>query len=419
MKIKYILKKAVNLKTGYLIAIVLLLILVIGGYFSYAIFTASSEAKGALNIVTGNLYSLIESADLDENKSITIPPEETKIVTIKLTNANGTKAKVNLYYQATSDALEIGYLADGDEAPNKLGYVLEKNGENNSTKTIYVKITNNDASENKITFGTSAGLENATLDFPTDKKSLELIEGIVTNSNIVAAYTYDQDNEETKCITGEEETCQKTRCYENKDENNCPVGTIVKYKINDSEIRYFYVLHDDGDKMTLQQRENTTYNSAWNTLNTNTSGPLTILENLEETTKDWTNVNDITYTMGTIDFNKTNAFTGCYSDSCTENVYVLPEKTAKARMITKQELLSLNSAQNTYPIWVYNYMYNVTSHGGTIVDNKTKGYWTMSATISYTDHAYFVNYTGATGDTGVGATYYGARAVIEINKGIK
>lgn len=419
MKIKYMLKKAVNLKTGYLIAIVLLLILVIGGYFSYAIFTASSEAKGALNIVTGNLYSLIESADLDENKSITIPPEETKIVTIKLTNANGTKAKVNLYYQATSDALEIGYLAEGDEAPNKLGYVLEKNGENNSTKTIYVKITNNDAAENKITFGTSAGLENATLDFPTDKKSLDLIEGIVPNGNILVAYTYDQDNEETKCITGEELTCKITRCYEDKKENSCSVGTIIKYKLNDSEEKYFYVLHDDGEKMTLQQRENTTLNSAWNTLNVTASGPITILENLENITKNWTNANDITYTMGTTDFNKTNAFTGCSSDSCTENLYVLPERTVKARMITKQELLSLNNVQTTYPIWLYNYTDDVANYGGTIIDNKTKGYWTMSASTIHSNYAHYVNNTGMADDININDVNYGARAVIEINKGIK
>lgn len=419
MKIKYMLKKSINLKTGYLIAIILLVILGIGSYFSYAIFTVTSEAKGALNIVTGNLYSLIESTDLDQNKSIVIAPNETKIVTLKLINTNGIRAKVNLYYQATSENLEIGYISEGDEAPSKLGYVLDKNGENNSSKTIYIKIKNTSDANNLVTFGTSAGLENATLDFPTDKKSLELIDGIVTNGNIIVAYTYDQVNEETKCITGEEATCVQTKCYESKKENNCPVGTIIKYKINDSEEKYFYVLHDDGDKMTIQQRENTIINRVWNNLNVNTSGPITILEDLENTTKGWINANDITYTMGTTDFNKTNAYTGCSSDSCTENTYILPEKTVKARMITKQELLSLNSAQTTYPIWVYNYTYDALNNGGTIEDNNTKGYWTMSASTTNSNYAHYVNYTGITGETNINDVNYGARAVIEINKGIK
>ena len=88
-------------------------------------------------------------------------------------------------------------------------------------------------------------------------------------------------------------------------------------------------------------------------------------------------------------------------------------------MITKQELLSLNSAQTTYPIWVYNYTYDALNNGGTIEDNNTKGYWTMSASTTNSNYAHYVNYTGITGETNINDVNYGARAVIEINKGIK
>ena len=60
MKLKYFLKEKLNLSNGYIVAIaVLILIVVIGG--SYALFTTSSESKGALNIVIGDLKTLMES----------------------------------------------------------------------------------------------------------------------------------------------------------------------------------------------------------------------------------------------------------------------------------------------------------------------------------------------------------------------
>ena len=102
MKLKYFLKQKINIHTGYLILIVLVTILVIGGYFSYALFTTSSESKGALNIVTGNLYALIESTDLDSDKEVVVAPGEARVVAMDLVNVNGRDAKLNLFYKATS-----------------------------------------------------------------------------------------------------------------------------------------------------------------------------------------------------------------------------------------------------------------------------------------------------------------------------
>ena len=283
MKLKYLLKKAINLKNGYLIGIILVLLLVIGGYFSYALFTVSFEAKGALNIVTGNLYALIESTDLDKNKSITVSPNDSVTVTLKLVNTNGRKAKINLYYESTSDNIEIGYLEGGDKAPDKLGYVLEKSGADGSEKTIYVKITNKDNKDNIITFGTSAGLDNVELAFPSDKKVITALTGVKV-SNILIAYKYDQINENTKCITGEEPTCQETKCYQSETVDNCQIGTIIKYKVNDTEIKYFNVINDSGEKLLLQQRENTIDNSQWSTTGSTSAGPDNIISKLEEAT---------------------------------------------------------------------------------------------------------------------------------------
>ncbi len=437
MKLKYLLKKTINIKTSYMIIVMITLILIIGGCFSYAVFTTRSEAKGALNIVTGNLYSLIDSTDLDANKSVTLEPNETKIVTLTLTNANGIDSKVNLYYSSTSANIEIGYLSNGDAAPSTSGYVLGKNGSTTDKKKIYVKITNNDIVNSTISFGSDVGLPTAALAFPSGKSALSLIEGTVSNSNILVAYTYDDINDATKCITGEETTCQVTKCYENNTAESCQAGTIIKYAVNDTEDKIFYVLHDDGENMTLQQRENTISNVAWYTdSNDNTKGPLTILPLLEEATKEWINVEDQTYTMGTTNFNNTNTFTGCiYYDptgiSCTANKYIMESRTSKSRMITAQEATAmgcksykLNGSSNaSCPKWMYNHLYETTNYEGTVNDNTTNdngtnnyGYWTMTAYSDDSEEVWNIYRSGSMNKNNTSDLRYGARAVIVVSK---
>ena len=251
-------------------------------------------------------------------------------------------------------------------------------------------------------------------------------------TNIVAAYTYNSSS----CITGEESTCVQTSCYENKSSGSCPAGTIIKYKVNDSEEKYFHVLHDDGTTMTLQQRETTVRNHPWYDNNGNTVdnriGPLGVLPELESATSGWTNVNDQTYTMGTTNFNNTNSYTGCSSyNSCTRNTYTLGQRTAKARMITVQEATALGctTSKQSCPNWMNNYLNGSTSNGGTVDDGThpdapdNRGYWTMQTTSTIeTDSAYDGLFAKAWGLSSNGSlqtyTYpaYSARAVVVVNK---
>lgn len=407
MKLKYMLKKAINLKNGYLIGIILVLLLIIGGYFSYALFTVSIEAKGALNIVTGNLYSIIESTDLDKDKSITIDSKDSKVVTIKLVNANGIKAKVNLYYKSSSNNIEMGYLSDSDKAPNKSGYILEKNGSDGSYKTIHVKIINNDNDSVKVTFGTSAGLDTAELNFPSDQKVIPSLKGAKLD-NIIVAYKYDQTNDNTKCITGEEETCQETKCYQTKNEDSCPAGTIIKYQVNDNENKYFNVISDAGETLLLQQRENTINNIKWSETGSNKNGPDTIISQLEEATKEWTNVNDLSYTI--------NNYSLCTRyNVCTNSIYTMTRDNAKARLLEVNEAAKLNctNTNKTCPIFMNNYLTSSTQYGGTIDTDNITGYWLMEAgNIG----AWAIYNTGNMNDISINTANLGARAVVEINK---
>ncbi len=254
-----------------------------------------------------------------------------------------------------------------------------------------------------------------------------------TNKNILALYEYNATN----CITGEEETCTK---IETAPETYTP-GTIVKYQVNDSDVKYFHVISENKEKgtLTLQQRENTIYATKWYDGGDNSKGPLTVLPALENAAAGWTNVNDQTYTMGTTVF-KTNAFTGCYFDlsngfTCNKNAYTLEERVGKARMITVQEAESLGckyEEPQSCPNWMNNYLYDSTSSGGTV--NVTGGeyggnggYWTMQGYES--NSAIAVDSYGCfsppfVDDNGSGGTVpgsdnlprLGARAVVVINK---
>ena len=469
MKLKYFLKEKLNLSNGYIVAIaVLILIVVIGG--SYALFTTSSESKGALNIVTGDLKTLMESDQLDNDNQVIVEPNQVKTVIISLKNVNPVEAKYNLYYSTSKENsnIEIGYLATGDDAPTTLGYTIPKTGSSDDTKTIKVRILNNEKENITVTFGSNVGLAKSNLDFPAGKQALTKID-----SNVIQAYNYQEDKTATNyCINGEEETCEKTTCLENSDANSCTQGTIVRYAVNDTESHYFYVLHDDGATLTLQQRENTVKNVPWiskedyitaggteaeyGTDGNNTKGPITAIKKLEEATKTWSNVNDMTYQMGTTNFNGTNAFTGCtysttdYKNTCSVNTYnsdanslTFPKRTAKARMITAQEVSSTSclvwkdgskdstimgssinaSNDGSCPDWMHNYLYQSTSYGGSYNDNTVNengtynyDYWTMSANSSDSPNAWLVRRAGSLSSDITSNAGIGARAVVVISK---
>ncbi len=272
------------------------------------------------------------------------------------------------------------------------------------------------------------------------------------NKELITAYEYNEEGS-NKCINGEEKTCVKTDCY--KKGKTCKQGTVIKYYVKENEYHYFYVLHDNGTTITMQQRENTIRNIAWHTgENNNKNGPDTILPQLEAATSTWVNVNVIAYTPGVTTLYE-NAYTGCtytksetsdYKIRCEENKYtstVLGTRKARARMITALEAASTgclvfkNDAtdsrvispginannQGSCPDWMHNYLYQSKSFGGSYNDDTVNengiyeyDYWTMSAPLGSTAHAWDVSRDGTLGDLDATTAVRGARAVVEITK---
>ena len=67
----------------YMIGMILICLLILGGYFSYSMFTVSKEKSNAISIVTGNLTYKLE-VDSTEGNKLVVPAGETKEFTVYL-----------------------------------------------------------------------------------------------------------------------------------------------------------------------------------------------------------------------------------------------------------------------------------------------------------------------------------------------
>ena len=266
------------------------------------------------------------------------------------------------------------------------------------------------------------------------------------NENIKAVYTYNQEGTGsgtayTGCLGGTEAGCVE---MENVKKNTTyPVGTIIKYEVAPGVEKYFNVLYDKGDKLVMQQRENTVYSTAWYVDGgDNTKGPTTILSAIENATSSWTNVNPLTYTTGTTEFGtgdfKT-AHTACTwangaalnASQCGTDTYPSLSKTnVNARIITANEAGEMGcklyksggTSNMSCKKFMNNYLYESTSYGGTVVDDyhtangHNYGYWTLSSNRSSSGNALHIHRFGYVDTLGTFYLSFGARAVVEIDK---
>lgn len=170
-KLGYYLRKTVSPKNTYLLFIIFGSLVLLGSYVSYALFTVAQEKDKAFNIVVGNLVSNIRSNDFDENHTIYVEADSSKMATITIENTNAVKAKYNLNYvvyndedQVANDTVEVKYLEVSKDKPNENGqYTIDKASSNNNQKEITVMLTNTSDSDKKVTFDSQVGLATATL----------------------------------------------------------------------------------------------------------------------------------------------------------------------------------------------------------------------------------------------------------------
>ncbi|HIR59050.1 MAG TPA: hypothetical protein IAB38_03275 [Candidatus Onthousia excrementipullorum] len=182
----------------YMIAMIIVTLLILGGYFSYAMFTVSKEKSNAISIVTGNLTYKLE-VDGEEGNILTVPSNTVKDFTITLSNPNNRTARFNFYYVgALSSNTKVGYIAEEgtNPLPDEKGIKLEKVDTTGSSNTYIIRVINNSGKSVTVNLGVSVGLDYNDLTLPENGHLFEEITykgevGTVVLSNISEDNIYD------------------------------------------------------------------------------------------------------------------------------------------------------------------------------------------------------------------------------------
>ena len=154
----------------YMIVMIIITLLLVGVYFSYAMFTVSKEKSNAISIVTGNLTYKLE-VDGEESNKLVVPSGITKKFIVTLSNPNNRKARFNFYYLGNlKEGVDTGYIEENgyNITPVETGVNLEKDGTSGSSNTYIIRVSNITGEEITINLGVSVGLDYNDLSLPND-----------------------------------------------------------------------------------------------------------------------------------------------------------------------------------------------------------------------------------------------------------
>ena len=209
MKLKKILLET-NISKIWMVCVIMAAIIMIGTYFSYAMFTVSAEKKDALSIATGNLTASMTITGYSATtipagtRSVTIPANSTKTVLVTITSNNSISARFNFYYVGTlASGVTIGYTdASGfNTPPAATGTTLNAKGSTGSSVIYQVVLKNTTTSSQTVTFGAQMGLSYNNLNLPSNghvvpKYNFDtLLERLVAISSETTSYSSSTDGE--------------------------------------------------------------------------------------------------------------------------------------------------------------------------------------------------------------------------------
>ncbi len=164
----------------YMLVMIIITLLILGSYFSYAMFTVTKEKSNAISIVTGSLNYKLE-VDGSNSNTLTVSPNSSKDFIITLSNPNNRIARFNFYYigDIPSD-VEIGYLNEEgiNIPPVETGMNLEKIDTSGSSNTYKIRVNNISSNSVTINLGVSVGLDYNDLVLPSDGHLFKEYEGV-------------------------------------------------------------------------------------------------------------------------------------------------------------------------------------------------------------------------------------------------
>ncbi|HIS38375.1 MAG TPA: hypothetical protein IAB45_02580 [Candidatus Onthousia faecavium] len=154
----------------YIISVILITLLLLTSYFSYAMFTVTKEKRNAISIVTGTLsYDLKVDGNSSQNLVVKANSAEEFIIT--LTNPNNRIARFNFYYlNEIPTEVNVGYIKDCETTnlPEETGVNLEASKSIGSSNKYKIMVENNSSNEIVIELGVQVGLDYNDLSLPSN-----------------------------------------------------------------------------------------------------------------------------------------------------------------------------------------------------------------------------------------------------------
>ena len=265
----------------------------------------------------------------------------------------------------------------------------------------------------------------------------------VNDEEVDYDYGKDQSYDNGQIVYFDVETGKSCTNYH---EDNSKTGynglATTKTTDNQNSCLKFYAFLDDGNKnLNLLLDHNTTAKVAWNSSNSNASGPLEVINQLKIDTNEW---------IGTI-------IPSNYEYKGTARPYTINYSEYKARLITAQEIAKItgadkentlnfkeesstgwyfldgaktndtvpnwqtkvaNSTNKSAYYWLFDRAQDCVSNGCEVADSSNYGYWTSSALASNSNYAWIVlgyGYVGINNSVNY-SIYFGVRPVITVLK---
>jgi len=193
------LKEKINFKNAYFLTTAIVSIFILVTCFSYAIFTATKERKGVLNIMAGNLYPKIIINDTDTT-SYEIEKGTSKTLTLVIENINGIESKYNIFYKDNLiEDVEIGYPSSMSELLTNQNFILNPYGNSGSSKEVKVVVNNFSETDVVVEFGLGISLVNNEVEeiegYKKINKNLEQVKSSLAMDNEMIPVYYDESDE--------------------------------------------------------------------------------------------------------------------------------------------------------------------------------------------------------------------------------
>ena len=153
-------------KIIYIGSLLVITVIISIASFSYAIWSNKSEQRGKLNIVAGTLNYEIESDDLDINKSISMPANSVKEISVRVTSLNEIDSKYGLYYQTDNSDIKVYYRYENIKEPID---EIDKR----SHVTLQLVVVNSSTTAGTVSFDINGGFEGKTLDIIENYENIE------------------------------------------------------------------------------------------------------------------------------------------------------------------------------------------------------------------------------------------------------